>query len=72
MLVRYGVPEPYEKLKDFTRGRAVTRDSMQDFVASLDGIPQAAKQSLQQLTPATYVGNAGQQAMDVRKHLQKL
>ena len=66
------MPEPYEKLKDFTRGRAVTRDSMQDFVASLEGIPEAAKRSLQQLTPATYVGNAGQQAMDLRRHLQEL
>lgn len=26
---RYGVPEPYEKLKDFTRGRRVTQQSMQ-------------------------------------------
>ena len=66
------MPEPYEKLKDFTRGQAVTRDSMQSFVAGLDGIPQEAKHALQQLTPASYVGNAEQQARDLRKHLQDL
>lgn len=64
--------EPYEKLKDFTRGRTVTRESMQAFVASLDGIPQDAKHALQQLTPATYVGNAAQQATDLRRHLKGL
>ena len=35
---------------------------MQEFVESLDGIPNDAKQSLKQLTPATYIGNAAEQA----------
>ena len=66
------MPEPYEKLKDFTRGQAVTRASMQRFVASLDGIPQHAQQALQALTPASYVGNAAQQAGSLRRQLAAL
>lgn len=42
---RYGVPEPYEKLKAFTRGQKVTQQSMQEFVETLDGLPAHAKVS---------------------------
>ena len=69
---RYGVPEPYEKLKDFTRGQAVTRSSMQAFVEALEGIPGHAKQALQAMTPASYVGNAAEQAQQLRTHLAQL
>ncbi|GFR43991.1 hypothetical protein Agub_g5137, partial [Astrephomene gubernaculifera] len=62
---RYGVPEPYEKLKAFTRGQRVTQDSMRTFVAGLDGLPAEAVEALQALTPATYIGNAAQQAADI-------
>lgn len=54
---RYGVPEPYEKLKELTRGRGVTKESMREFIISLE-IPQEAKNSLLELTPHTYVGAA--------------
>ncbi|KAK9833423.1 hypothetical protein WJX81_003868 [Elliptochloris bilobata] len=66
---RYGVPEPYEKLKAFTRGVAVTQASMQEFVAGLDGIPEDARAALMALTPASYVGNAAAQARAVREFL---
>lgn len=66
------MPEPYEKLKAFTRGQAVTQASMQEFVGGVDGIPEAAKQELLQLTPATYIGNATQQAKNIRQHLAAL
>ena len=69
---RYGVEEPYEKLKAFTRGKAVTQASMQEFVAGIDGIPEAAKQALAQLTPATYIGNAVQQSHDLAGQIAKL
>eukprot|EP00195_Chlamydomonas_chlamydogama_P016422 CAMPEP_0202902062 /NCGR_PEP_ID=MMETSP1392-20130828/16145_1 /ASSEMBLY_ACC=CAM_ASM_000868 /TAXON_ID=225041 /ORGANISM="Chlamydomonas chlamydogama, Strain SAG 11-48b" /LENGTH=520 /DNA_ID=CAMNT_0049588745 /DNA_START=144 /DNA_END=1707 /DNA_ORIENTATION=- len=59
---RYGVPEPYEKLKAFTRGQRVTQHSMQTFVEGLEGLPAEAKEALKQLTPANYIGNAVQQA----------
>jgi adenylosuccinate lyase len=58
---RYGVPEPYEKLKALTRGQAINRETIQRFVESLD-IPADAKASLLALTPASYIGNAIEQA----------
>jgi adenylosuccinate lyase len=54
---RYGVAQPYEKLKSLTRGRAVTREVMHDFIRSLD-IPEEARRRLLELTPATYTGVA--------------
>jgi len=54
---RYGVPEPYEKLKALTRGKPVSKELLHDFVQSLD-IPDEAKQGLLDLTPATYTGLA--------------
>ena len=58
---RYGVPEPYEKLKALTRGRPVTRELMQEFIRSLE-IPDEAKQGLLELTPSTYTGAAARLA----------
>jgi adenylosuccinate lyase len=60
---RYGVPEPYEKLKALTRGQAVTRELIQDFIATLD-IPPAEKTRLLELTPESYVGLAAELAKD--------
>jgi adenylosuccinate lyase len=54
---RYGVDQPYEKLKELTRGRAVTRESLHRFIAALP-IPEAARRELLALTPATYLGIA--------------
>jgi len=61
---RYGIEQPYEKLKAFTRGKAMTRDSMQELVRSL-ALPEAAKNELLAMTPASYTGNAAQQAKKV-------
>ena len=69
---RYNVEEPYEKLKAFTRGQAVTQQSMRDFVSGVDGLPDQAKAELAQLTPATYTGNAAAQAKQLRAELEKL
>lgn len=55
---RYGISEPYEKLRTLTRGEPVTREMMHDFVQSLE-IPDEAKKRLLDLTPATYTGLAG-------------
>ncbi len=54
---RYGLPEPYEQLKAFTRGQPMTRELMQGFVAKL-ALPDAEKQRLLAMTPASYVGKA--------------
>lgn len=54
---RYGVANPYEKLKELTRGNRVSREVMQSFVESLE-IPQHAKAELLKLTPWDYTGKA--------------
>jgi len=58
---RYAVPEPYEKLKALTRGRAITRESLHEFVRALP-IPAPARDALLALTPAAYVGKAAELA----------
>ena len=61
---RFGVPGAYEKLKDVTRGQAVTREALHGLIRGLD-IPQAEKDRLLALTPAGYVGNAAELALRV-------
>ncbi len=61
---RYGLPEPYEQLKQLTRGQGITRDSLHTFVDGL-ALPDDAKKRLLALTPATYIGLAPQLARDV-------
>lgn len=61
---RYGVPEPYEKLKHLTRGRSVTKESIREFIEGLD-IPKEAKTHLSKLTPHTYIGAAVELAKNV-------
>lgn len=58
---RYAIANPYEKLKELTRGNRVSREGMQAFVASLE-IPEAAKAELLQLTPWSYIGKAAELA----------
>ncbi|MEZ5491955.1 MAG: adenylosuccinate lyase [Gammaproteobacteria bacterium] len=64
---RYGVEQPYEKLKELTRGQAITRETLHGFIDSL-AIPAAARQQLKELTPASYIGNASQQARDLQSY----
>ncbi|NRA43249.1 MAG: adenylosuccinate lyase, partial [Pseudomonadales bacterium] len=54
---RYAIDEPYEKLKAFTRGKAMNAEMMADFIASLE-LPESAKAELLAMTPASYIGNA--------------
>jgi adenylosuccinate lyase len=54
---RYGVEEPYEKLKAVTRDRKVSKEILHQLIEGLD-IPNEAKKSLFQLTPQSYVGAA--------------
>jgi adenylosuccinate lyase len=53
----YGIPEPYEKLKELTRGQAVTKETLHSFIATLE-IPDAAREQLLTLTPSSYTGLA--------------
>jgi adenylosuccinate lyase len=61
---RHGLPEPYEQLKALTRGKGITCETLQAFIGSLD-LPEADKQRLLALTPATYTGLATELARDV-------
>ena len=54
---RYGIPEPYEKLKALTRGQTVNKEMLHAFVSELD-IPDDARSRLLEMTPATYTGLA--------------
>ncbi|WP_099019458.1 adenylosuccinate lyase [Marinicella litoralis] len=58
---RYGIENPYEKLKELTRGQKVDQQQMQLFIQSL-AIPEDAKARLMKMTPANYLGNAKDQA----------
>ena len=61
---RYRIENPYEKLKELTRGKGITKEALQSFIDTLD-IPAEAKDELKALTPATYVGNAAVQAQNI-------
>ena len=69
---RYNVEKPYEKLKALTRGQAMTREMMVNFVNGdeLSAVPEAERQRLADLTPATYTGNAAQQAKNLKNLLK--
>jgi len=54
---RYGLPNPYERLKELTRGKAITRESIQAFIQTLE-LPEAEKQRLMAMTPGNYIGQA--------------
>lgn len=58
---RYGIENPYEQLKDLTRGKAITRDVLQRFIKTL-AIPEPEKKRLLKMTPASYTGKAAELA----------
>jgi len=58
---RYGIEQPYEKLKELTRGKSLTPEMMAKFIDSLD-LPDAVKTQLKALRPETYLGNAVEMA----------
>ena len=61
---RFGLPQPYEHLKKFTRGAAMTKELMQGFIAGLE-IPQEEKDRLMAMTPGSYTGKASELAKRV-------
>ena len=61
---RYGIAEPYEKLKSLTRGQPVTRELLQEFIRTLD-IPEDARKRLLELEPSAYTGTASRLARSV-------
>ena len=58
---RFGLPQPYEQLKEFTRGEPMTRELMQGFITKLD-LPEEEKVRLLAMTPGSYTGKAAELA----------
>ncbi|WP_314408714.1 adenylosuccinate lyase [Pseudomonas kuykendallii] len=58
---RYAIENPYEKLKELTRGKGISPEALQTFIDGLE-MPEDAKAELRKLTPANYIGNAVAQA----------
>ena len=61
---RFNVDNPYEKLKELTRGQKIGQQVLEQFIAALD-IPEEGKEQLRKLRPENYLGNAVQQARDI-------
>ena len=56
----YGEENPYEKLKELTRGRRIDMQTLKDFINSLEKVPTDEKMRMKQLTPSNYLGLAEQ------------
>ncbi|MEW6706262.1 MAG: adenylosuccinate lyase [Pseudomonadota bacterium] len=54
---RYGLPNPYERLKELTRGKAITREAIAAFIDTLE-LPAAERARLKAMTPGSYTGRA--------------
>jgi adenylosuccinate lyase len=61
---RYGIEQPYEKLKALTRGQKIDRAILKTFIESLN-LPPEVKQRLLTLTPQDYTGNAAEMARKI-------
>jgi len=58
---RFGVPNPYEQLKELTRGKGIEQLALREFIARLP-LPEADRQRLLDMTPASYIGKAAELA----------
>ncbi|MDN4037344.1 adenylosuccinate lyase [Massilia sp. YIM B02443] len=61
---RYGVANPYEQLKELTRGKGITREALREFIGTL-AVPQEAKDLMLAMTPANYTGLAAKLAAEI-------
>ncbi len=68
---RHRIEQPYEKLKALTRGQAITRETLHAFIDTLE-LPAEVKARLLELTPASYIGNAQQQAEEIDRHIHQI
>ncbi len=64
MMRRYGLPNPYEQLKELTRGQRIDAARMAAFIEALE-LPEEAKSRLRDLTPSKYIGSAIKQARNI-------
>lgn len=61
---RYGLPSPYEQLKELTRGKGIDQESLRNFISGLE-LPSTVKSALLEMTPADYIGLAAELAIDL-------
>ena len=61
---RYGIANPYEQLKELTRGKGISKDALRAFILTL-AVPQEAKDLLLAMTPANYIGIAAKLAAEI-------
>ncbi|MDR0934060.1 MAG: adenylosuccinate lyase, partial [Burkholderiaceae bacterium] len=61
---RYGIENPYERLKELTRGKGITRQELHEFIAGLE-MPEAVKKDLMAMTPESYTGLAARLAKQI-------
>lgn len=61
---RHALPNPYERLKELTRGKAITKESIQAFIETLE-LPEDEKARLRAMTPGNYIGKAVELAQRV-------
>ncbi len=63
---RYGIENPYEQLKELTRGKGINQADLQVFIRGL-AIPEDAKARLLEMTPSSYLGKAVELAQRLKK-----
>ncbi|WP_457332144.1 adenylosuccinate lyase [Rhizobacter sp. P5_C2] len=63
---RYKLANPYERLKELTRGKTITREAIQQFIGTLE-IPQAERDRLLAMTPGSYIGIGAELAKRIGK-----
>nr|WP_295077245.1 adenylosuccinate lyase [uncultured Roseateles sp.] len=61
---RYALPNPYERLKELTRGKSITAESIREFITGLE-LPEAEKTRLLAMTPGSYTGKAAELAKKI-------
>ncbi|MDO8346621.1 MAG: adenylosuccinate lyase [Rugosibacter sp.] len=61
---RHGIANPYEQLKELTRGKGIEQNTLRDFIATL-ALPEADRQRLLEMTPASYIGKAAELARKI-------
>ena len=64
VLRKYGIPDAYNQLKELTRGKNISKESIQEFIKSLDVISDEDKATLLALTPSSYIGLAAEIVKD--------
>ncbi len=62
---RYGIANPYEQLKELTRGKGISREALRELIGTL-AIPEDARQLLLDMTPGSYIGKAEELARRIR------